>query len=89
MAETINDVVLTNTAYKNLNTETSISSGQRMIVLNKSSGPVRLQIKITQPSINSSHGWIMIPQESAVVFPQGTESVWALGSGPIYVQVYY
>lgn len=88
MAETLNDIVL-NSTYKNLNAETGIASDQRIIILNKSSSPVRVQIKTLQPTSNLNSGWIIAPLESCVVYPQGTEKVWAMGNGPIYVQIYY
>lgn len=86
---TINDVLLTGTAYQDLNTSTGIIAGSPIVIQNKSSNDVRVIINPTQPAASSENGWLLAPRAS-IVIENETQVVWAkavaLGNSHISVQ---
>lgn len=86
---TLADVLLTGSAYQDLNTATGITAGTAIVIQNKSSNDVRIIINPTQPSASSENGWLLSSRAS-VVIENETEVVWAkatvVGSSHISVQ---
>lgn len=86
---TVPNVVLTGTAYQNLNTATSIITGTAIVIQNKGTVDVRIIIGPTLPTASSENGWLLAPRSSVVVENE-TEIVWAksvaLGNTHISVQ---
>lgn len=87
MATTIPDVILDNTSYQNINTLSGIAVGTKVILQFKGSGSIRLQIKTTQPIVNSMDGVQLNTLEFYVV-DAGESTIWARGTGRLSVQVF-
>lgn len=87
MANTINDVVLTLSAYVNVYTATSITVGKTVILQNKGNVPVIVQVKGSTPAANDRNGFVVLPNQS-VVIDKTPAGIFALGDGPINVQEY-
>lgn len=87
MATTIPDVLLDNTAYQNINTLSGIAVGTKVILQFKGSGSIRLQIKPTQPIVNSMDGVQLSTLEFYIV-DSGESTIWARGTGRLSVQVF-
>lgn len=87
MSNTIPDVILDNTTYQNINTLSGIAVGTKVILQFKGSGSIRLQIKPTQPTINSMDGVQLSTLEFYVV-DAGESTIWARGTGRLSVQVF-
>ena len=59
MADTIADVVLGGTAYQDLYDATSIAAGTTLIIQNKSTSKIWLQVKATTPAAASRAGVVV------------------------------
>ena len=91
MADTIDDVVLTGTAYQDIYAATGISVGTALILQNKSKNLILVQISASQPSTDSENGFIMLPYtegrvDSIAQVDAGETGCWAIGTGPLGVQ---
>jgi hypothetical protein len=84
MTATINDVTLLGVAYQNVYTATAIVIGTPLIIQNKSSGPVYLQIATVAPSASDKDGFLVYPGKS-VSIENATEGLFAFGKGRIHV----
>lgn len=86
---TINDILLTGTAFQNLNTATGIITGTAIVIQNKGTADVYVIIGPTLPAPTSQNGWLLASR-SSVVIENETEIVWAkataLGNTHISVQ---
>ncbi len=86
---TIPDIVLTGTAYQNLNTASSLIVGTPLVIQNKGSAFVRIIISPSQPANTSTNGFVIQPLSSVTVENE-TDIVWATASQiigtPISVQ---
>lgn len=87
---TINDVLLTGTAYQNLNSATSLITGTPLVIQNKGNFFVRIIIAPSQPSASSENGYLL-PSLATVIIENETDIVWAkateLGNTHLSVQV--
>ena len=93
MADTIPDVAVTPNAYVSLNSLSGIIAGTAILVTNKGTSPVRLQIAAAQPSDGDTGGELMmvLPANTAIKsIPAGESEVWAMTIGyvdmPVSVQ---
>lgn len=87
MANTLPSINLTGTDWQNLNTLTSIAVGTSIEIQNQSSSVVILAISPTKPALDFK-GFIVPPLPSEIAaIGAGESTVWALGSGPVNVQV--
>lgn len=76
MADTLSDITITNTAWTNLYTATSLTVGVALLIQNKSSLPILLQIKATSPSASSVDG-VAIDKFQFSQIDSGASGVWA------------
>jgi hypothetical protein len=76
---TLSDVVLTGTAYVNLNTSTGLIVGTPLVIQNKGSAYVRIIISPSQPANTSTNGFVIKPLSSVTVENE-TDIVWATAS---------
>ncbi len=80
MADTISDVSVSNTVYTDLNTVSGIAPGTALVLTNKSSSPMRVQVSVGQPADASEAGEILevLPFSTAIkIVTQGSNTVWA------------
>lgn len=86
---TIADILLTGTAFQNINTATGLIAGTSLVIQNKSSADVYLVISPTQPLATVEDGWLLESRHS-VAIQNETDIVWAkakvLGNSHISVQ---
>lgn len=87
MAVTLPDVQSVNTSYTNIYAATGIPVGTAIIIQNKASNAMNIQIKTTQPSATSTDGNVMQPYDFLVVDGDPSAVVWVKGTGKITVQV--
>lgn len=85
MSNTIPDIILDNASYQNINTLSGIAVGTKVILQFKGSGSIRLQLKPTQPIVNSMDGVQLNTLEFYVV-DAGESTIWARGTGRLSVQ---
>lgn len=87
MADTIPDVQLSKTAYVDVYAATGIVVGTGLVIQNKSSQDVRIQLSASQPASSSTDGDILRPYLEATV-DSGETGCWVLGlaEGTISVQ---
>ena len=81
MADTIPDVIATKGVYVSLNTLSSIGVGTALLVTNKGTGDVRLQVALTQPADGDTGGELLktLPYSTAIkAIPAGENTVWAM-----------
>lgn len=76
MAATLPDVVLTGTAFQNLNTATGLTTGTPLAIQNKGSTFVRIIISPTLPAASSQNGIVIKPLGFAYIENE-TDIVWA------------
>lgn len=88
MAVTIPDVILSGDTYYNINSSAGIASGSSLLILNKSSKFILVQVQLSQPPASSTNGWIVLPHDNVVITTAAGESCWIKGNGPVYVQEY-
>lgn len=84
MSDTISDVLVPTTSYVDLNTLSGIAAGTALVITNKSSSDVRLQISASQPSADSTDGEILYPgpySTSTKILTAGENIVWAKSEG--------
>lgn len=84
MTATINDVILLGVAYQDVYVSTAIVIGTPLVVQNKSSGPIYLQIAVTAPSASDRDGFLLYPGKQAFV-DNATEGLFAFGTGRLHV----
>lgn len=95
MADTIPDVTLPANAYVDLYSLTGIAPGTSLVISNKSSGIVYLQVRASQPNVASTDGWpLRSPPNNdtwtTVTSVPASSRVWAKGpgGGKLFVQIY-
>jgi hypothetical protein len=86
MSDTLPDVSLVMTQYKNVYTETGISPGTAVVVQNKSAHSCWLQISTNQPAAESEDGTLLFTGEF-VLITGSISGLWAKGNGKISVQL--
>jgi len=84
VAITVNDLILAGTAYQNVYVGVGIVVGTPVIVQNKSSTPVYLQIAVSAPSASDKDGFLVYPGKSVFV-ENATEGLFAFGTGRLHV----
>jgi len=84
MTATINDVLLLGVAYQNVYLATSIILGTPLILQNKSSTPIYVQIATVSPPASDRDGFLIYPGKSVSV-ENATEGLWAFGKGRLHV----
>ena len=86
MADTIPDITVPNNTFANINTLTGISAGTALILNNKGTSEVLVQISNTQPSATSSDGVVLpVPPNTLSVMrvTAGENAVWARSLGHV------
>lgn len=93
MADTIPDILATTNEYVNVNTLTSITAGTALVITNKSTNKIRVQISNTQPADDSTDGELLsiLPAPTAIkLISAGENAVWVQATeiinSPISVQ---
>lgn len=86
MSLTLPDIILTQASYTNLYTASGITAGASIAVQNKSSSPIHVQVRATQPPASSRDGTVIDSLQQIVVVGTPIPGVWAIGAGPIAVQ---
>lgn len=86
MADTIADVVLTGAAYQDMYAATGISVGDELIIQNKTSGIIYIQVSVAQPGSSSVDGYLVRPVDPPVIIGLGASGCWVTGRGPVNVQ---
>lgn len=90
---TLPDVILQTGVYVDLYTATGIAPGTALLLNNKSSGTVHIQVRASQPTNNSTDGWPLRAGAGELTWttvqevPVGSR-VWARGAsgGRLFVQ---
>lgn len=85
MADTIPDVPLLGVAYQDLYAATGITVGVDLIIQNKTSEPIRVQIASSAPAADSKDGVVVGPR-GYITTGTGESGAWAFGEGLISVQ---
>ena len=86
-ADTIPDIELTGVDYQDIYAATGITVGTSLIIQNKTTGKVWIQISATQPPANSTDGFLMEPDVNFFVLIEAGESgCWVFGNGPLGVR---
>lgn len=87
---TLANVVLTGTAYQNLNLATSLITGSPLVIQNKGKAFVRIIVSPTQPAASSENGYL-VDSLSTVIIENETDIIWAksteLGNTAVSVQL--
>ena len=87
---TLPNVILTGTAYQNLNSITGLITGSPLVIQNKGNYFVRIIVSPTLPSASSENGYLLAPLTTVVVENE-TDIVWAkstnLGNTALSVQL--
>jgi hypothetical protein len=90
MMATLANVVLTGTAYQNLNSATGLITGSPLVIQNKGNSFVRLVIAPSQPAASSENGYLLTSL-ATVVIENETDIIWAkstdLGNTALSVQL--
>lgn len=86
MANTLPDIRLSKTAYVDIYTLTGIPKGTSLLIQNKNTNAVYVQVRETQPAAASLDGFLLVQNQFCYVTSVGSSSVWASGSGLILVQ---
>lgn len=87
MADTISDQILTGAAYEDLYDLTGITVGDALIIQNKTSNYIWVQLSLAQPSANSKDGYaVKADSRFPIKVESGENGCWAIGKGPISVQ---
>ena len=84
MAASIPDVILTPSAWTDLNAASGIAVGGAMVFQNKTNGQVSLWLGASSPA-NLQDGFIVVGIEP-INISAGEPKVWVLGSGRVNVQ---
>ena len=89
MAVTISDILITSSAFVDINNASSISSTAIIDIQNKSDSTMILQIAAAQPSATSTDGYYILPNEK-ITFPgTATDNKWvrtSVRSGKLMVR---
>jgi hypothetical protein len=88
MADSLPDITITNTSWTNLYTAASLTVGTALLVQNKASQPILLQIKAAAPSASNVDG-VAIDKFQFSQIDSGASGVWAkatMSSAVINVQ---
>lgn len=86
MADTIADIILTGTEYQDVYSETGITVGTKIVIQNKTTDKVWVQVNASQPSSDSRDGYLMEPDAKfPISIDVGASGCWAFGNGPISV----
>lgn len=86
MANTIPDIKLSGTSYQNLYALTGIPVGTPVLIQNKQSVAVYLQLSPSAPDSASRDGFMLVGNEACIV--KGTiTGIWAFGTSRICVQI--
>ncbi len=88
MAVTLPDVTSSATSFINVYTATGLPVGTKLIIQNKSSNTMYIQVKATQPSATSVDGNIITSYEFIIIDGGDLPGVWVRGAGKISVQVF-
>lgn len=86
MADTIADVTLNGDVYQDLYTATGISVGDALIIQSKTNDDIYIQVSASQPSADSTDGYLLKSIDPPVRVGTGASGCWALGKGPLSVQ---
>ena len=84
MALTVNDVILLGVVYTNVYAATGLITGTPLILQNKSSTPIYLQIASVAPSASDRAGFVIYSGNSVFV-DNATEGLYAFGTGRLHV----
>jgi hypothetical protein len=90
MAESIPNIPVDNTAWVDLNTESSISVGTKMLIQNQSNAWCRLYEGATAPSINDKVGTLITNlhgERPEATIPSGSLKIWALSTQDSTIQL--
>lgn len=94
MSDTTPDILVSKDAYVDVNTLSGIAAGTAVIISNKSTSPILLQISTAQPSASSEDGELLNipPNGTSVKFiTAGESTIWARSTlhadSPLSVQV--
>jgi len=80
MSDTLPDIKVSNTTFSDVNTLTGLAVGTALVISNKSTSPILLQISATEPSPTSRNGEILSisPNSTSVkIVTAGENTVWA------------
>ncbi len=80
MADTIPDISISNTVYVDINTLSGLVAGTALVISNKSTSPMLLQIAVAQPAADSLDGEILNiqPYDTSIkIVTAGENTVWA------------
>lgn len=86
MSNTIPDVKLSGTAYQNVYALTGIAVGTHVLIQNKQSTAVYIQVQSTQPDTASRDGYMLVGNEACIVKGSIT-GLWVFGTSRICVQI--
>lgn len=86
MADTIPDIRLSGVAFEDIYALSNIGVGTSIIIQNKQSVAVYVQVSASQPHRESRDGYLLIGNESCIV-KGDISGVWAFGTSKILVQV--
>ena len=93
MSDTINDIKVDGDIYVNINTLSGIVAGTALVITNKSTSRIALQISASQPAANSTDGEILYRGPSSLsvqIVTAGENTVWGKSldeiDAPISVQ---
>ncbi len=92
MSNTLPDITITSGSWFDAYALTGIAAGKDLIIKNKGTTPVYVQVRPTAPLSSSTDGWILlgsgtVPSEwtTVVNVPTGSK-VWLKGNGKVFVQ---
>lgn len=86
MANTIGDVIVSSDDYVDINTLSGIAAGTAVIISNKSTYNIRLQIAVSKPDADSKDGEIIFvgpPSTSTRLVTAGESTLWAKSTGHV------
>lgn len=92
MSDTLPDITVTSGVWFDAYSLTGISAGKNLIIKNKGTTPIYIQVRPTAPLPASTDGWNLlgtgtVPAEWTTVqnVPNGSK-VWIKGNGKVFVQ---
>ncbi len=88
MADTLPDIRITRTAYTDVYTATNIPRGSNLIIQNKTTTGLYIQVRATQPAAASTDGYLLMSNEACIVESSHINGVWISGAGAVSIQVY-
>lgn len=87
MADTIPDIRMSRTAYIDVYAATKIPKGTQLLIQNKSTTGVYIQIRPTAPLPTSTDGYLLMANETCEVSSSTISGVWIIGAGALSVQI--